>query len=159
MHHVTLCAAGLSKPHLSLSLVHSFTPPHPPSFLFLWSVFAVSLYGFPHPYPLWSFKVLPPSPSLQPPCPSLAFSLCLERKRWPLNMSAGVWGSGEQPSHCVTPPWTPDGLMNKGSPPPLPATTTTSFSTPTAFSRHTRPLVGNSPTSFTGSQTSPAAFD
>lgn len=57
--------------------------------------------------------------SLHHPLPPLfSLPLCLERKRWPLNVSAGVWGSGEQPSHCMTPPWTPDGLMNKGKPPP-----------------------------------------
>lgn len=54
-------------------------------------------------------------PKLQVPPPH-SFSLCLERKRWPLNVSSWVWGSGEQPTHCVTPPWTPDGLMNEGNP-------------------------------------------
>lgn len=153
-HCFASSAPGPTESHLFLSL-------YPIFFLFLFLLLthnfsllfssSFSPLVFQSPSPSVTFTPTYPAP------PSL--TLCLERKRWPLNVSAEVWGSGEQPSHCVTPPWTPDGLMNKGSPPSQQQEHHHLFLHSRPHSLHTRPLVGNSPTSFTGSQTSPAAFD
>lgn len=63
-------------------------------------------------------------------------------------------GLAEQPSHCVTPPWPPDGLMNEGAPlpplftlPPLPpdpgkGNSATPLPNPPLFSHGLRHLPG-----------------
>lgn len=100
-------ATALKHPH-PISLYLSLSPYRSP--------FLCPILPFPLSLPPYKPPTLFCSPSPASSSP-LSFFLSGEET---VAIKCVCRGLAEQPSHCVTPPWPPDGLMNEGVPlPPL----------------------------------------